>query len=97
MIAWRTVGDLEMCLCTLSTFSKLHGKRCFTRLETIVSFDTPEKIAAWPRACVVHYQQINSHSFSRQLHRLRPIVGKSMHELSHPNVNSLYTGCETTV
>ena len=31
---------------TLESFFKLRNERCFTSLETIASFDTPEKIAA---------------------------------------------------
>lgn len=50
--SWR-FGDVP--LYALESLFKLRDKRCFTRLETIASFDTPEKIAAWLRACVVHY------------------------------------------
>ena len=61
-VAYQATGsNLEISplpLYALKPFFKLRYQRCFASLQTIASHDAPEIIATWPRACVVHRQQI---------------------------------------
>jgi hypothetical protein len=95
--SWR-FGDVP--LYALESFFKLRDKRCFTSLKTIASFDTPEKIATWPGACVVHYRPINSHTATALLDSYTDCVlslEKACMSCRIRTSIQLTRGCETTV
>ena len=91
---WR-FGDVP-----LESFFKLRDKQCFISLRTSASFDTPEKIATWPRACVVHYWPINSHTATALLDSYTDCVlslEKACMSCRIRTSIQLTRGCETIV